>query len=259
MNTAGKVSLGLISAVILGILGAILYIYLNLNSLIKAGVETAGPEITKTEVRLGSSNISIFSGEGELKQLFIGNPKGFKSSSAFELDAIAMAVDVESVTSEVITIKTIKVTAPKITYEVSSDSSNIQTLMDNVRAFAASGTQTGGTQAADSEIRIIINDFVITNGKVTIFAPVIDQEIDSPLPDIRLKNIGKDKNGVTVGDASLIIMEEIENAVMTSSADPLDQLRSEFGIPLAGKGGSVGQQIKQKGGEIMEGIKGMFK
>jgi hypothetical protein len=259
MKTAGKVAMGVFSAVILGILGAILYIYLNLNSLIKTGVETAGPRITRTEVRLGSSNISIFNGTGELKQLFIGNPEGFKSGSAFELDAIKMAVDVESVTSDVITIKNIHVSAPKITYEVTSDTSNIKALTDNVRAFAAPGSQTGAQQTDKSDIRIIINEFVITDGNVTIFAPVINKEVGSPLPDIRLRNIGKDRNGITVGEASLIIMEEVENAVLTSSANPLDQLRSEFGIPLEGKGGGIGDQIKQKGGEVMEGIKGLFK
>jgi len=259
VKTGSKVALGVFSAVILGVLGAILYIYLNLNTLIKTGVETAGPRITRTEVRLGSSNISIFDGKGSLKKLFIGNPAGFKSSSAFELDAIDVAVDVESVTSDVITIRHIQVRAPKITYEVTSDTSNIRALMNNVRAFAAPGSQTGAQQTDKSDIRIIINEFVITDGNVTIFAPVINKEVGSPLPDIRLRNIGKDRNGITVGEASLIIMEEIENAVMTSSASPLDQLRSEFGIPLEGKGGSIGDQIMQKGGEVMEGIKGMFK
>ena len=54
-----------------------------INKGVKSAVETFGPDITQTEVRLEGANISPLNGTGVLKGLFIGNPKGFKSEKAF--------------------------------------------------------------------------------------------------------------------------------------------------------------------------------
>jgi hypothetical protein len=106
---------------------------------------------------------------------------------------------------------------------------------------------------------LIIEDVLITGGEVKIVAPAIKQEASSNLPDIHMKAIGKDKNGVTVGEASLIIMEEVEKTVMQSSANPLKDLRTKFDVPLDGKEAELTDQIKQKASDLTEGIKGMFK
>jgi hypothetical protein len=73
-----------------------------------------------------------------------------------------------------------------------------------------------------------------------------------------LQNIGKDKNGVTVGEASLIIMEKVEQTVMQSSANPLSDLRSKFGVTLDGQEADLTDQIKKKAGDLTDGIKGIF-
>jgi hypothetical protein len=256
---ATKVFLTIVGIVLLLVIGAGAYVYFNLNTLIKDGVETVGPDVTKTDVRLGSSNISILSGEGSLNNLFIGNPKGFKSESAFKLDSISMAVDLKSVTEEVVTIESIAVKGPKITMEVNESSSNIDQIMDNVQAYAYQSThqKKEAAEEKEQEIKIIIKDVNITDGEIRIFAPGINQEVATPLPGIHLQNIGKDKNGVTVGEASLIIMEAIEKEVMASSANPLNELRSKFNIPLGGEKASFGDVVKERG--VIEGVKGLFK
>ena len=50
--------------VVAAIIAAVVLVVLNLGGLIKTAVETYGPPITKTEVRLGSADISILSGSG---------------------------------------------------------------------------------------------------------------------------------------------------------------------------------------------------
>ena len=71
----------------------------NLGPIIKNAVNTYGPNITKTEVRLGDVNISIFSAEANLKDFFLGNPKGFKSSQAMSVGSIASTMKPTIVTS----------------------------------------------------------------------------------------------------------------------------------------------------------------
>jgi hypothetical protein len=262
MKAPAKIVLGLVVLIPVVIVAAVAYVYFNLNGIIKDGVETMGPKVTQTDVGLGSSNISIFSGEGELSNLVIGNPKGYSSDSAFTLDSIKLAVDTESLTRDVKVVKSINISGPRVTLEVSDKSNNIKSIMKNVRQF--SSKQGGGTASKDSgsspadDIKIIINDVLITGGEVKILVPAIKQEASSNLPDIHLQNIGKDKNGVTVGEASLIIMEKVEQTVMQSSANPLSDLRSKFGVTLDGQEADLTDQIKKKAGDLTDGIKGIF-
>jgi hypothetical protein len=44
----------------------------NLGPIIKSAVNTYGPNITKTDVRLGDVDVSIFSGQAQLKDFFLG-------------------------------------------------------------------------------------------------------------------------------------------------------------------------------------------
>src|SRR5579883_3150169 len=91
-------------AVVVLILAALLVVFFSLNSIVKKGVETVGPMITKTEVKLGSADISPFSGGGRLTKLFVGNPEGFKAPSAMEFGDIKVGVQVSSLTSAVIVV-----------------------------------------------------------------------------------------------------------------------------------------------------------
>jgi hypothetical protein len=71
-----------------------------LNSIIKSGVETIGSLVTGVSVKLKDGDISLVSDKGQLKELFVGNPKGFKTESAFRLKEVKIALDVRSVFSE---------------------------------------------------------------------------------------------------------------------------------------------------------------
>jgi hypothetical protein len=64
-----------VAVVVLGILGLVA-VGLFLDTAVKRGVETVGPMLTKVDVKLDSVNLSLLSGGGKLKGLFVGNPSG---------------------------------------------------------------------------------------------------------------------------------------------------------------------------------------
>jgi len=61
------------------------YLYTRLDALIKGAVETYGPRITQTTVKLRAVHVSPFSGEGSLKGLVIGSPAGFSEPEVLSL------------------------------------------------------------------------------------------------------------------------------------------------------------------------------
>src|ERR1700676_2913926 len=89
-----KIFLRIGLAVFVLIVLALVVVFFSLNSIVKKSVETLGPEMTKVEVRLGSADISPFSGGGKLSKLFVGNPEGFKTTSSIQMGDIHVAVKV---------------------------------------------------------------------------------------------------------------------------------------------------------------------
>jgi hypothetical protein len=109
----------LIGAVVLviGIGGAVFFLISSLDSLIVAGVEKYGSEITRTRVRLKEAKISITSGEGTLRGLSVKNTSGFKTEYAIRLGEISVTLDTATVTQNPVVIKKIVISSPEVTYE----------------------------------------------------------------------------------------------------------------------------------------------
>ena len=82
----------------------LVFVFINLNSVVKKGVETVGPKLTKVDVRLGSANLSPMSGNGELSKLFVGNPEGYKTASAIEVGNVKVGVKLSSALSDTVVI-----------------------------------------------------------------------------------------------------------------------------------------------------------
>src|SRR2546429_3768049 len=113
-----------------------------LGSIVKKGVETVGPQITGTEIKLDSATLSLLSGSGKLKGLLVGNPEGFKTESAIKVGSVSVGVVAGSVFSDKVHVKEVRVEAPEITFEGGLKGNNLSRLLDNVQAA------TGGSEKA---------------------------------------------------------------------------------------------------------------
>ena len=230
------------------IIAVLLTLYFSLNLIIKHGVETFGPEVTRTKVNLEKSNISLLSGKGHLKGLFIGNPKGFKTKSAFNMKKIKIAMKVSSVFSDRIIIDEIVVDAPEVTYEMSGDGSNINIILNNVQSFARQhkseppkATRKKTKKAKKGEKKIQINNFIVKNGRVHISMTMLKgKKISVSLPDIHIKNIGTGKEGKTASE----VFEEIFNVVNKDISSTVSGLAKD--------GDSIGKKVIDK-------LKGLFR
>jgi hypothetical protein len=142
---------------VLALVGAIFF----LGSIVKKGVETVGPRIAKVEMRLDSANVSLFSGEGALKGLFVGNPEGYKTPSAFRVGRVGVAIAPGSVLSDKVVVRTVKVESPEITFEGSLSGNNLSKIMEQVKAFTAAESAPGKKGEGGAK-KIQVDDFLIT-------------------------------------------------------------------------------------------------
>lgn len=224
-----KILLALVVLAVLAVAGAFLAGIFYFGALIKTGVEAVGPEVTKVDVQLAGANVSALSGQGELKGLFIGNPQGFKTPSAIKAESTAVSVDVRSLWSDRIVVKSIRLEAPEITFETDLKSSNLGKLVENVRASvnALTGGGTGGGTSQDASggsRKIQVDAFVLKGAKVNVAATVLGgQSLSLTLPDIELKGLGSQGNGLSGAEFVKEVLTVVNQKTAEAAMDAIAQ------------------------------------
>ena len=210
MSCGFKIVGGMLAVVIIAIVGVLVFIYSNLDSIVKDVVEDYGPKFTGVTVKLAKVELSPENGEGTLSGLIVGNPSGYKTESAFNLGSISMKLDTSSLTSDTIIIKSIVIDKPEITYEFGDGGSNVDVIGKNVEKAAGGGAREE-KKNDDPGKKMIIESLIVSNGNVSVSHPLLQgKKVGSALPTIRLKDIGKDKKG---GASPAEVVDKIMDAI----------------------------------------------
>lgn len=246
----------LIGASIL-MVAAVFFFFFFLNSIVKKGVETAGPQVTKVEVRLGGADISPFSGSGTLKDFFLGNPEGFKSASAFKVGMVKVKIDPKSVFSDTIVIEEVVVDGAEITLEAGPGGINLNKIKSNVEAVAASiqgqpgAKDNSATPAAKNEKKFIVKDIVIRNVKLNFGMTLVGAQSLPQLEEIHIRDIGTAGNGVSSAE----LVKRVINPVFASAIRAGSQALLNVGKGMENLGKDGANTLK----DATKGIKGLFK
>jgi hypothetical protein len=259
MKTLIKV--GVIAILLIVVAVAVLGFYLN--SMIKAGVEAVGPKITGTTMKLDAVDLSPLSGQGRLKGLVVGNPQGFQTESSFKLADAKVSVDLKSALSDKLIIEEILIDGPEITYESGSSGSNISRIQENVSAFGKSvapkdAAESKSPKKDPTQKKVQINHFIVKNAQLNVSASMLKgKPLTVPMPDIHLRDIGKESGGVTVQTATAEVFAAINKSVVQSVSGAGKFL--EKGAEAVGEAAkSAGSEAGKAGSKAVEGVKGLF-
>jgi len=245
-----KVIIALASVLIIIVI-AVSVLLSNIDGIIQDMVEEVGSKATASAVTLGDVEISLTDEKGSLKQLVVANPKGFETPNAFELGAIS--VKLGPIDGDQITISEVLINAPKVTYELSSNGSNIDAIQQNVDRFAkqfASESSITKSESGDDKAgpKIIIEKLMITGGEVSVSAGFLKgKTLTSALPDITLTDIGKENDGASSAE----VVKEIIDAMTKSIGTSVGSLNLDGMMKDATK--AAGDALKSVGGST-EGV-----
>ena len=242
-----KILIGL-GVVVVIVIGAVAYLASNLDGIIKAAVEEVGTKATGATVSLADVELSLTNGSGALKGLRVGNPSGFNSDYAFDLGGVSVKVDPDTVTSDPVVITEIVIDGPKLIYELAGTNSNIDAIQENVDAFArATGGGSGGSSGGGEGPKLVIEDLYIRGGEVSVSAGFLEgKALGTALPDIHLKDIGKDSGGASPA--------EVAEQVISSLTDGISSAVS--GLDLEGMMEDVGGAAKAAADEATKAAEG---
>lgn len=228
----------------------------NLDGIIKDVIEDVGSELTQTSVTVDAVNLDLKTGKGQIKGLTIDNPKGFDSKYAFRLENVVLGLDLKSLTAPVIVITEIIIRGSKLIAEQKGETTNLSVLMKNVEQ-SSQKADTKPVESQDSsdptDVRLMVKKFVFVNTKGTIIAEGSEEKA-LKLPDVRRKNIGNKKTGLTP--------EQLANELLQSVISAVEKAVGSYLADIAKQ--AVENSIKEKmglSGDDSEegGLKSLFK
>ena len=215
----------------------------NIGALTKAVVEKYGREALQAKVTLADADISLKSGQGRLKGLVVGNPKGFATASALRFGEIKVTLDTARTTKDVIVLNEVLIAQPEATYEFASGGSNFDVLQRNAQNYSRIMNPRGEAKKDANKgegPKLIVDNLYVRDGKVGVsHAALQGRQLDVPLPNIHLQDIGKEKQGAALEEVGEALMASIgrgaQSAVGTLN---LDKVLGEAG--RAAKGAAEG-------------------
>jgi len=242
-----------VAVVILAILGLVA-VGLFLDTAVKRGVETVGPMLTKVDVKLDSVNLSLLSGGGKLKGLFVGNPSGYKTPSAIQVGDASLAIAPGSIFSSKVVIRSINVQAPEITLETDLKENNLSKIVANLEAATGGSNASGASADKKAGKKLQVDDFLITGGKIHITVTALGgQSATVPLPEIHLSSLGQGPDGITAAELTKLVLQAVEKEAVQVAARSVTDLSAANltkGLRKTATGAATG---------VTKGLGGLFK
>lgn len=229
--------------VIVVISGLLVILNFGLGMMVKTAVTNGGPLLLGVPVTLEKADFRLLQGIIRLRGFTLGNPEGFKTEHAIKVDEVAVDFDMPSLFRDTFVIRRIRVKAPEIVYELGLGNSNIGRILEKVE----SGEAKPEAEPASGQKKVIIEDFLIEGARVRLSATLaMGAAAPIPLPDIHLKDIGKEKQGASPAEVVRKVFGAIAGSV-TGVASGAVNLAAD-GAKAVGAGA----------GKVVEGVKGLI-
>lgn len=246
----------IVLALVIVVVVAVVAIGLSLDSAVKKGVETFGPQITKVDVKLAGVKLSLLSGSGSLKGLVIGNPQGYQTPHAISVGSSSLAISPGSLLSDKVVVRSIRVESPEITFEIGPGGSNLQKIQANLSSSSSPDEKPQPVKEKQPGKKLQVDEVVVTGGKITLAAAALGGKLtEAPLPEIRLTNLGTGPDGITATDLGTRILSAVMDGAIRISGDALTKAGEEaLNNALSGATNAVNKAAGDAAGKAVKGL-----
>lgn len=199
--------------------------------------------MTESQVRVKDVNLSLMGGSIALSGIEVANPPGYSTPQAISLGKINVVVDRNSLFSDRIVIKEIRVDSPSITLEKGKKTTNLQALQDALNRNAPPAGETS------EPVKVLISDIFVNSTKLNYKLSPSGSLKTMSLPDVHLQNIGTGGEGTDVKSAINQIVTQMTPVVMAElvKLEGLGVVKDSLG-----KVGNVGELLKDGGEGILD-------
>jgi len=247
-----KIIVRLVIALVVVVLLAALGMHFFLDKAIQREAERTGQNLTKVDVKLKFVHISLLSGSGKIKGLSVANPQGFSDKRAIEVGTASLALKPGSVLSSKVLVHSINVEGPEISFEVSLQGNNLKDLLDHVKS--ASGTEKEPAKGEGTSKKLQVDDFIVTGGKIhwSGSTPLGAKSGTVPLPEIHLKDLGKEGDGITPAQLSKEVLEAVLEKALAAGLAALGDIKGVSDITKSVGGTNTVDKVTRGLGDLLQ-------
>lgn len=214
-----------------------------MDSIIKKGVETAGPKIAGVEMKLDSASVSLLSGKAALRGLLVGNPPGFKTPCAIKVGQASAVLKLSSLLGDKIVVQSAHLQAPEVTFEGSLKGNNLGRILESIRQFIAAEKSAQAKPPRRAGKRIRVDHLAVTGGVINLSAtPLSGKSLRIPMPDIHLTELGKDPGGISAGE----LVEKLFGALFDHAVKAAAEALGQAGGEAADAAKSIGEAAAER-------------
>jgi hypothetical protein len=247
MLKAPKLVRVVVLLVIVVVAGLVLVI-LNLNRIVKLGVEQGGARILGVDTTLDGASVSILGGTAGLDGLTLGSPEGFNAERMFYLGHAHVAIEPLSVMGDEVVVHEVVVDGAEAVLELSGGKSNWGTVMERVGREPS-------PEEKESERTIRIDRVSFTNGTLGLRGIPVLGDARVPLPDVVITEglSTADGRGVQARVIMKAVIAGLYKAVVEAAGGAVarGELRALVGEfeGLTGEAGGIVRDLKEALGE----------
>lgn len=229
---------------IIGVLAIVLIVgvalFSQLDTVVKTGVETAGPDVLSVDVSVGSVSISPFSGKVAVRDFAVGQPDGFGEGPLVSLGALDMKVETSTLMDEHIIIDEIIVDQPMFDARVVGNQSNFQVLQSKLETM-------GGDSSVDGQaVTLTIRKLAVRSPQISVSKDgILSVNEDIELADFTLTDLGTDEAGLAPREIARHIMDTLQPQIMKA-------------LVTAGVSDSIKSLAGEARGELEKGVGGLL-
>lgn len=204
-------------------------------------VGKAGSLALGVPVHLGSAGLKPFSSSIDLKDLEVGNPKGYTTKNAIEVGRINVRAPLPRLIRRVPRIESVVIEGPAITLEQGLTGSNLSDLLNSTSQVKEAGPQ----------MKLVIGSLRIEGAKVKVVPKIAGVPATFiPLPPLELKELGGEGNqGVTMAQTIALSLQEIVSSTITNGGGLISP---ELGASLTSSVDAVNKAGRQIAGAVSE-------
>jgi uncharacterized protein involved in outer membrane biogenesis len=182
----------------------------------------ADPDAPLTMIAFDQLSVEPLKGLLYIDGMHISNPPGFSRRDLVSMQEFRIDLDPDTLTSGNLLIEDILIAKPRVRYERQITSDNIKALqMEIEQAVVRRGEQIDKavpekpeeTSGAADEQKVIIEHVLIDSGVVQAKLSALPA-LTVPLPKIELRDIGKEKGGASVEEASKQVFDTFYDSMI---------------------------------------------
>jgi len=248
----GALTIGSLATALL--FGGGIFLFMNFGAIAKNLSEEYATRTLGVKVSIGAMDVNLKERRIEAGNVTIANPPGYKNAHAATIQSIR--IQAGSLNSELLEFKDVAVNGTDVYLEIKPASTNLTDIRKNLHSNVGAEESAG-----EKAIRVIL-DKMVMNGTIHPTVTLLNRDIEPiKLPEIRLEGVGRNENGVLVGQALSQVWKEITDETIASAnrngflkgfdRDALE----EAGVDEVG---ILKDQIGQEVDKLKDGLKGLL-